>query len=58
MAKSDEDKQRSRQPTDVEDVQPAVTERSRPPSSQVLQPRPLTRNGLETLRARLQKKFH
>jgi hypothetical protein len=58
MAKSDEEKQRPRQPTQVEDAQPNATKISRPPPSQLPPPRALTRDRLETLRARLQKKFH
>jgi hypothetical protein len=64
MAKSDEDKKRRQEITDVEpatDVgatEPPATEISRRAPAVEARPRTLTRNGLETLRARLQRKFH
>lgn len=55
MAKNDVDKRQPQEPTSVAGAPPRAQETSPPV------PRPertLTRNEFETLRARLQKKFH
>lgn len=58
MGQQDDDKRRPQTPTGAAGTEPPPTEAAPPAPSPMRGPRTLPRNELETLRARLQKKFH
>jgi hypothetical protein len=65
MGQQDDNKRRPQTPTGAAGTEPRATETAPPPTetapparAPVRGSRTLTRNELETLRARLQKKFH
>jgi hypothetical protein len=58
MAKSDEGNRRLQEPTGVQGAEPPAAETSNPARFRERTLRTLTRPELETLRARLHKKFH
>jgi hypothetical protein len=58
MARADADKQRPQRGTQTTEAEARVSEPAPSVQPPVRRPRILTRGELETLRARLQKKFH